>query len=255
MGTDYAKKCEGFPIGADSFACGLAIHDGKPILTTDVRHEPLWEQWLWITENFDFRACGSFPLRTSEGKVLGTFAVYWREPHEATPEDVDFANTIADTASIIVARHNEAEERKRAEAALQRAKEDLEARVVERTAELAAANSVLRAETAARADLVRRLASSQEDERRRVARDLHDSVGQLLAGLSLAVQAVRTAGPMPPASAKKLADVQRVADELGRQVHGLAVRLRPTALAPSAISAVVTHPDWSSAQRPDSRRG
>jgi signal transduction histidine kinase len=77
---------------------------------------------------------------------------------------------------------------------------------------------------------LRKLASAQEDEQRRVARDLHDSVGQLLAGLSLAVKAVATAGPLPPAAADRLADVQRVADELGRQVHGLAGRLRPTAL-------------------------
>ena len=123
MGPEYTKKCEGFPIGPDSFACGLAIHNGQPILTTDVRQEPLWEQWLWITESFDFRACGSFPLQTSEGRVLGTFAVYWREPHKATPADVDFATGVADTASIIVARHNETEERKRAEELLRASKE------------------------------------------------------------------------------------------------------------------------------------
>lgn len=42
MDYGYAKKCDGFPIGPDSFACGLAVHEGEPILTADVRREPLW---------------------------------------------------------------------------------------------------------------------------------------------------------------------------------------------------------------------
>jgi signal transduction histidine kinase len=112
-------------------------------------------------------------------------------------------------------------ERRAMEDELRRARDELERRVEERT------------------DLLRKLARAQEDERRRVARDLHDSVGQLLAGLSLAVRAVATAGPLPPAAADRLADVQRVADELGRQVHGMAVRLRPTALDDLGLEAAL----------------
>ncbi|MBP3954043.1 PAS domain-containing protein [Gemmata sp. G18] len=119
---------------------------------------------------------------------------------------------------------------KDAEEALQRAHAGLETRVIERTTELASALESLGSEMARRVDLTRRLATAQEDERRRVARDLHDSVGQLLAGLSLAVKAVETAGELPPASAARLTEVQRMADALGREIHGLAVRLRPTSL-------------------------
>jgi signal transduction histidine kinase/ActR/RegA family two-component response regulator len=131
MDRGYAKKCEGFPIGPDSFACGLAVHEAKPILTADVRQEPLWGSWLSIAEEFDFRACWSFPLRSSEGEVLGTFAVYWRESHEATQADIAFANTVADTAAIIASRHVEAEKRERAEAALAAEKQYAES-IVER---------------------------------------------------------------------------------------------------------------------------
>lgn len=83
---------------------------------------------------------------------------------------------------------------------------------------------------AARADLVRRLVTAQEDERRRVARELHDSVGQLLSALALAVASVRDAEPLTSQTLSRLDVVQRVTDELGRTMHGLAVRLRPTAL-------------------------
>ena len=82
----------------------------------------------------------------------------------------------------------------------------------------------------ARAELLRRLVTAQEDERRRVARELHDSVGQLLSALTLAVKSVRDADPLTPPTLTRLDVVQRVADELGRTMHDLAVRLRPTAL-------------------------
>jgi len=88
----------------------------------------------------------------------------------------------------------------------------------------------LRLADAARADLLRRLVSAQEDERRRVARELHDSVGQLLSALALAVAGVRGSDPLSSQTLSRLDVVQRVTDELGRTMHDLAVRLRPTAL-------------------------
>jgi PAS domain S-box-containing protein len=99
----------------------------------------------------------------------------------------------------------------------------------------------------ARAELQRRLATAQEDERRRVSRDLHDTVGQTLTALSLSVRAVRDAGPLPEAALARLEQVQRLADELARQLHELAVRLRPTALDDLGLEATVQQlvADWS----------
>ena len=131
-------------------------------------------------------------------------------------------------------------DRKRMEDELRAARDELEARVAERTADL-------EAEMARRADLTRRLASAQEDERRRVSRELHDSVGQLLAGLALAVKAVGAAGDLPPPAAARLAEVQRVADTLGREAHALAVRLRPTSLDDIGLSVALGQlvSEWS----------
>lgn len=92
---------------------------------------------------------------------------------------------------------------------------------------------------AARDELLRRLVTAQEDERRRISRELHDSVGQLLTALSLAVKAARDAAPLPPASDARLGEVQKVADELGRTVRELAVRLRPTALDDLGLHAAL----------------
>ena len=131
-------------------------------------------------------------------------------------------------------------DRKRMEDELRRARDDLELRVAERTADL-------RTEIERRRDLTRQLSTAQEDERRRISRDLHDSIGQLLAGLSLAFQAVEVTGELTPPTADKLAEAKRLAEALGKETHALAVRLRPTSLddlgLESALGQLVG--DWS----------
>jgi PAS domain S-box-containing protein len=100
----------------------------------------------------------------------------------------------------------------------------------------------------ARQELLNQLMKAQEDERRRVARELHDSFGQLLSALLLGIRAVKDAGPIPPAALERLEEVQRLAHELGRASHDLAVRLRPTALDDVGLDIVLGHhlEDWSS---------
>ena len=77
------------------------------------------------------------------------------------------------------------ETRRRNNEKLRRGQAELEDRVKERKSELYGANTDLR-------DLSARLLQMQDDERRRIACELHDSVGQLLVGLSMHLSAVRT---------------------------------------------------------------
>jgi two-component system, chemotaxis family, CheB/CheR fusion protein len=142
-------------------------------------------------------------------------------------------------------------ERKTMEDQLRAAHAELERRVAERTAELTAALSALEREMARRVELARGLETAREDERRRVARDLHDQTSQLLAGLSLAIRAAAEPGSLSPQTAAKLTEIQRVADELARQVHGMAVRLRPTSLDDVGLEAALGSliSEWSSRHR------
>jgi two-component sensor histidine kinase len=134
MSESYAECVDGFKIAADSLACGLAVYTGQPIITVDVTQEPRWQPWLWLAERYRFRGCWSFPIETVASKVVGTFAIYFESPREATPRDYASAAALTRTAAIIISRNQEAEERARAvealrasEAALRRALGEREA--------------------------------------------------------------------------------------------------------------------------------
>lgn len=96
-----------------------------------------------------------------------------------------------------------------------RANEDLERRVEERTAQLQR--------------LLGKVISAQEDERRRVARELHDETSQLLAALSMATHAGAAAG----------SDPREILDRLQDGVHRLIVNLRPAVLDDLGLAAAI----------------
>ncbi len=89
-----------------------------------------------------------------------------------------------------------------------------------------------RAETE-RSHLLRRLASAQEEEQRRISRELHDQVGQTVTGLSLGLKALEQGlinGNSGEAAADQVRWLEKLATQIGRDVHRTASDLRPTAI-------------------------
>ncbi|HYU78274.1 MAG TPA: PAS domain S-box protein [Vicinamibacterales bacterium] len=82
----------------------------------------------------------------------------------------------------------------------------------------------------ARDVLMRQLVDAQERERQRVARELHDQMGQHIVGLSLGLARLAAATSHVEDVQPLIFDLRRLADLLGRDVHTLALELRPSAL-------------------------
>lgn len=113
-------------------------------------------------------------------------------------------------------------QRQQAQDALWRTHDELELRVQERTKALVESNERLR-------ELSHRLMNVQETERRRIAHDLHDEIGQSLTAMKLGLReadSVLESGP----TASLLTDSLKILDEVIRQVRSLALDLRPSLL-------------------------
>jgi signal transduction histidine kinase len=104
----------------------------------------------------------------------------------------------------------------------------LEERVEERTHALAEANERLREREAMRGELLRKIITAQEDERKRLARELHDETSQSLAALAMGLDAASDAirgGGQP-----RLDEVKAIAKRTLEDVHRLIFDLRPSVL-------------------------
>jgi two-component system CheB/CheR fusion protein len=133
-----------------------------------------------------------------------------------------------------------------AELDLQNAHAELEDRVRQRTGELQAEVSK---HASARRDvtsLLRRIVTAQEDERARVARDLHDQLGQQLTALRMALERYRDQNA-PADRADELERALALTREIDAELDFLAWELRPTALDDLGLAAALPHylEQWS----------
>ncbi|WP_246742564.1 ATP-binding protein [Microvirga splendida] len=99
---------------------------------------------------------------------------------------------------------------------------------------------------AERLDLLRRLAEAQENEQRRIARELHDQVGQTVTGLSLGLKALEQKLQGLPGQ-EQVHWLRSLTSELGRDIHRAAADLRPTALDDLGLkdALLAFASDWS----------
>jgi C4-dicarboxylate-specific signal transduction histidine kinase len=105
-------------IGPSVGSCGTAAYCAKPVIVSDIAADSLWADYRDLALAHGLRACWSTPILSSEGKVLGTFATYYREPRNPTPQDHHVIERISHLASIAI-------EGEQAEEALRQAQADL----------------------------------------------------------------------------------------------------------------------------------
>jgi len=116
--------------------------------------------------------------------------------------------------------------------AFRRAQGALEQRVQQRTVDLDAANESLR-------ELFARLLQLQDDERRRIARELHDSVGQLLTGLAMNLSVMRTDIERLIKTAGSITDSEGLVQEMSREIRTISHLLHPPLLDEVGLSSAL----------------
>jgi PAS domain S-box-containing protein len=108
----YSEAIDGLVIGPSAGSCGTAAYRAEPVIVSDITTDPLWADYRDVALAHGLRACSSTPMLSSAGEVLGTFAIYYREPRSPSAPDHSVVRQLVDLASIAV-------ERKQAEEALE----------------------------------------------------------------------------------------------------------------------------------------
>jgi PAS domain S-box-containing protein len=168
---------------------------------------------------------GKYHVEYRQVKADGSFC--WMEAHG----QVIYDSSKRPKSMIGVCR--DISERKRSEQALKDAHEQMEARVTERTSELDHAQESLRTLSA-------RLLQMQDDERRRIARELHDTAGQILIALSLNLAPVEEELRQTNSGlVEQIAESLRLIQELSRDLRTMSHLLHPPLLDEAGLQSAV----------------
>ena len=197
----------------------------REILTARVQGRAADERWHLRKDGSRFYASGIMARLDEDGSLIG------------------FAKIARDLT-----------DQKRAQEELRRQHDALESIVAGRTAELAEANEALvhqmeerRVMEEERFSLMQKIVTTQEDERRRIARDMHDSLGQQMTALRLKIASLKDDHPGDARLVESLERLQELGAKVDAEVNFLVWELRPTVLDDLGLVSAIDNyvREWS----------
>lgn len=109
LDTAYCAAIHGVQIGPKVGSCGTAAWRGEPVFVEDIMTDPLWEDYADFVKPFGYRSCWSTPIRSYQGDVLGTFALYSCSAGIPTTEESELISMAAHLAGIAIERRQSEE--------------------------------------------------------------------------------------------------------------------------------------------------
>ncbi|MEO7631639.1 MAG: EAL domain-containing protein [Mycobacteriales bacterium] len=109
MPPEFLAAIDGAEVGPNEGSCGAAMFRRAEVIAEDIATDPMWVTWRLSALPAGLRACWSTPLlsadtRPAERRVLGSFAVYWDEPHSPTEDERRLVSTTAHITAIAIER-------------------------------------------------------------------------------------------------------------------------------------------------------
>lgn len=114
----YSDAIDGAEIGPSAGSCGTAAYRREQVIVEDVATDPLWLDYRDLALPHSLHACWSTPVFSSQGNVIATFALYYREPRRPTRRDQEVIEQIRDLAGVAIQHKLAQEKLQRSEAYL-----------------------------------------------------------------------------------------------------------------------------------------
>lgn len=120
MPADYLNAIDGLKIGAAVGSCGTAVFEKREVIVSDIANDPLWQNYKHIALQYGFLACWSWPIFSSKGHVIGTFAAYSKQISSPAEEEVTLIRAITKTIGIAIEKQKASEQIHLLESAISR---------------------------------------------------------------------------------------------------------------------------------------
>jgi signal transduction histidine kinase len=211
-----------------------------PVCVTDVDKADFSEPLKAVLKEEGIRALAFIPL-VSGGQLAGKFMTYFDWPHAYTEDEIAISLTIARQIAFAIDRKGADENLRKSEERLRELSEKLEMEVCKRTQELEERNAEVLSRSEQLRELSRKLLRTQDVERRRLARDLHDSAGETLTllGISLANIKQRAATSSPQFDGQ-VEQAEQLVDKLSQTIRTTSYLLHPPMLDQVGLPVALT---------------
>jgi len=113
---EFSRAIDGQPIGPTAGSCGAAAYLGERVVVEDIAVHPFWTAYKHLALPHGLRACWSSPIFFPRREVLGTFAMYYREPRGPLPREVAWVEAATHLAAIAIGHDAAAQALRRSEA-------------------------------------------------------------------------------------------------------------------------------------------
>ena len=97
----YCQAIDGVEIGSAVGSCGTAAFIKKRVIVEDINTHPFWAQYKELALSAGLQSCWSEPIVGANGRVYGTFAIYYATPKKPTSEDLHFIEVSANLAAVV----------------------------------------------------------------------------------------------------------------------------------------------------------
>jgi PAS domain S-box-containing protein len=225
----------------DDCACGRALRTGEPVVIEDVETDALFAPFRSAARAAGFRAMISAPIMGNDGRPVGMLSTHFASVHRPTKQDLRRLELYVRHAAEFIQRCKTEEVLRQSEDRFRALSERLDSEVRARTRELEERNADVLRQSDQLRELSWQLLRTQDEERRHIARELHDSAGQMLAVLAINLGTlVESAKQKAPEIAESAKESHELVQQLTKEIRTTSYLLHPPLLDENGLPAALS---------------
>ena len=107
--ASFTRAVDGIEIGPRVCSCGTAMYRGETVIVEDIRGDPLWQGLADLADELGLRACWSKPVFDTRDNVVGSLALYYREPRQPEAWEAEMVEMFGYLVGVAIERQRQDE--------------------------------------------------------------------------------------------------------------------------------------------------